>query len=956
MKNKATILFGIIFFSGILSWGFWASAATIFTDDFNGYNAGNLNGQGGWSATSAYLVGSNPVKEGAKALRSSLFDNFAPAVKSGASLNDGQITMYVHRFDANQPGIFYFILREGDFPKIEIRGNYGAQGKFQYVDGFTGSYLNFGPSFGYDDWYAIQIQWRSSDHSARYNINGGSWTGWAPALAPWVSGLNTVELDGANAMAWDAIQENLIGFVPKNPVLIVPGLMGTEMKNGDELLWANIPRMLIDSSDSFMDSLAFNPSLTPLNSNLQLTEIIRQKPLTDYTNGLIGEFKNQGYIEGQTLFTFPYDWRYGVSAKNADGKTNSDLLAQKIQDIMAQTGSDKVDVVAHSMGGLIVKKYVMDHSIASHIGKAVFVGVPELGSVKTIKALLLGDNFDISFAGFGLSEAEIKKIAANMPAAYDLLPSQQYYDAKGSFVKVVQKGDFTATQKELNYQDFQNYMGVDHAFNQQALVNADALHSADFDNFDMRPAGIDVYAINGCKIATLDNIVESRHNTTLGSFISSYDLIKFNDGDNTVPIESSASLPVNSDHAFYSLKTKHSDLLSATGSRQEIVNLISGSNLAVGDGITKDSSKCGLNGKVISKHSPVNIVASDGNNNQSGVAADGTIVNNIPGAEYEAFGDQGYLYLPTDDGQTYNISMDGMGTGTYTIKTDDIQNNDVVKTQVFSNLPVTADLTGTINLNGSQDTLTVNQQTILPSSVIVGGGGEDVLAPVSVATASANGTKVTMNATDADSGVLNIWYKLDGGVYQKADGALVNILVAGEGAHIVTYFATDKAGNNEQEQVLKFTIDTTAPEAVIEFDVTKKDLKFSSPEAGIVITDKDDVVTLTDQAGNVTEIKLKDRDRKKSMAAEIKSLTYNGVAADITKNSMQYSWSYDKTGIMKKLSQHVKSRKEYIIDADFDGKNTKVAGKDFPGKISQTFSGLKIIKVITNKGDFNWSY
>jgi triacylglycerol esterase/lipase EstA (alpha/beta hydrolase family) len=41
-------------------------------------------------------------------------------------------------------------------------------------------------------------------------------------------------------------------------------------------------------------------------------------------------------------------------------------LAKKIQDIMAQTGSDKVDVVAHSMGGLIVKKYVMDNPTTNH--------------------------------------------------------------------------------------------------------------------------------------------------------------------------------------------------------------------------------------------------------------------------------------------------------------------------------------------------------------------------------------------------------------------------------------------------------------------------------------------------------------------------------------------------------------------------------------------------------------
>ena len=92
------------------------------------------------------------------------------------------------------------------------------------------------------------------------------------------------------------------------------------------------------------------------------------------------------------------------------------------------------------------------------------------------------------------------------------------------------------------------------------------------------------------------------------------------------------------------------------------------------------------------------------------------------------------------------------------------------------------------------------------------------------------------------------------------------------------------------------------------------------------------------------------------MSAQIKSLKYNGVASDISKNIMQYRWNYDKNKNIKKLSQHVKSRKDYNVFADFDGKNTKFEGRDEGGKISKLFSGLKIIKILTDKGDFNWSY
>lgn len=49
----------------------------------------------------------------------------------------------------------------------------------------------------------------------------------------------------------------------KTPVLIVPGLLGTEIKEGNELLWADVDRMFTDIGDSFMDDLQFKNDLSP---------------------------------------------------------------------------------------------------------------------------------------------------------------------------------------------------------------------------------------------------------------------------------------------------------------------------------------------------------------------------------------------------------------------------------------------------------------------------------------------------------------------------------------------------------------------------------------------------------------------------------------------------------------------------------------------------------------------
>ncbi len=666
----------------------------------------------------------------------------------------------------------------------------------------------------------------------------------------------------------------------KTPVLIVPGLIGTDLVKGSELLWADVPRMVTNFGDAFMDPLAFTKSLTSTDPDVYASNVIRSEKVSgitvfDYTEKLISDLTSQGYVENTNLFTFPYDWRYGVTGRYADGKTNVDLLKQKIADIKAQTGAEKVDVVAHSMGGLITKKYVVDNPISHSIGKAVFVGVPNTGAPKSVKVLLQGDNFDVA----GLSDAEIKKISENFPAAYDLLPSQQYYNTKGSFVTVVDRGNLTGSGsvsiKDLNYNETKSFLTSDHQLNAVAMNFAEGLHTQDFDNFDMRNTGVNLYAVDGCKTPTLSNITETRATNIFGQKIIEYKNVKWAPGDKTVPLESSTNLPIDQDHKFYSLNASHGTMMTQDGSRQQIINIISGSNLSPGKNITQDITKCQLNGKAISVFSPVDIFVTDQDGKKLGLAEDGSIFNEIINADFQIWGDPAspadrhkFLYLPTDEGQTYTITMDGTGTGTYTIKIDDIQNSNVVKTQEFRDLPVTADLTGVVNFGAQKDFLTVKQNTV-----------------------------------------------------------------------------------SQPE-----TIFSSPPEVVISFDTAKKDLTFSSPQKNVTIVDSDNTITLTDQVGNKTEITLKEKDRKKRMSAEIKSLKYNGVAQDISKNSMMYAWNVDKAGNFKKIIQHVKSKKEYNILAEFDGKNTNIIGKDVIGKIKKTVAGLKIISITTDKGDFNWSY
>ena len=806
------------------------------------------------------------VFEGSKSLK--LSDPFSAnfsVQKTGTLTNDGRMTIYVqgHLGGSTFP-LIEVQLKEGDNTAISVKNHTGRD--FSYYNGDIGSNSIFGPQMASDTWYALQIEWRSSDHTARYRINDGNFTNWKKGFSDWLSGLDTVNIGIFDGIGFvDAIQEN---FIPnKTPVLIVPGLVGTEIKKESQLLWPNIDRMSIDLNDSFLDDLQFNKNLSSLNIDLSANEIVRKLDILlglksfDYSDGLINEFNNQGYVENETLFTFPYDWRYGVTGKYPDGKTNTDLLAQKISDILSQTGAEKVDVISHSMGGLIVKDYVVNNSANHHINKTVFVGVPNIGSPKAVKTLVQGDNLDMFF----VNQQEIKKIAENMPAMYDLSPSREYYNKKGSYVTVIDQG----ISKDLNYDEENSFLINDHALNSQAVLNAEILHSQNFDNFDLRTVGIDTYAIDGCKAGTFGKIIEARSKDIFGNQIIKYKKPEFTLGDGTVPLESSTNFPIDVSKKYYALQGNHSGLLSHEGTKQEIVNIISGSNLAVSGGlVTQNIDDCKLNGKAISVYSPIDINVVDQQGNVLGLADDGSITNTIPNAAFEVLDDHKFIYLPTDDGQTYQITMQGTGEGVYTITIDTIAENTSTKTEVFSNLPVTTSLTGNIAL-GENDLITV------------------------------------------------------------------------------------KENPNSQSHI----IPPSLPEAVISFNPVTMDLVFEGADKNIDTTiDNDDFITILNEAGDNTEINLKSKNRKKFMQAEIKSIKYNGVSVDISKNKMKFEWSFDKNQKLKKLIQSVKSKKNYTITTHFDGINTKIVGKDASGKIDKKIKGLVVLKVSTEKGDLKWSY
>lgn len=238
----------------------------------------------------------------------------------------------------------------------------------------------------------------------------------------------------------------------KNPVIIIPGLTGSELVNSktDELVWFKPQRAKDDDL-----RLPVSANLARNRDNLVPRDIIRTVqffkflPETEIYERLIDALQTRGgYTEASwtnpkktdfqdTFYVFPYDWRL-------DNVENARLLVRKIETLKRQLGKPnlKFNVVAHSMGGLIARYAAMYGNSdlregrprptwagARNFDKIFLLGTPNEGSILSLRALLEG----FSYIGGGLNLPFIQNInrfdVFTIPSIYQLLPHEGTFAA-----------------------------------------------------------------------------------------------------------------------------------------------------------------------------------------------------------------------------------------------------------------------------------------------------------------------------------------------------------------------------------------------------------------------------------------------------------------------------------------------------------------------------------------------
>ncbi|HSE30380.1 MAG TPA: hypothetical protein VLA93_02260 [Pyrinomonadaceae bacterium] len=231
----------------------------------------------------------------------------------------------------------------------------------------------------------------------------------------------------------------------KRPVIIIPGILGTELINTKtkETVWPTPFR-------TSQEALPMNPDLSLNTDDLVPGKIVetvklgRVLPEVYVYRDLLYALRNYvGFRDGNwetpapdgdkdTFYVFSYDWR-------KDNVANARELVKRVALLKQKLGRPdlRFNVVAHSMGGLIARYAAMygDADLSSneniqptwagaiHINEIVMIGVPNEGSADAFATLL---------EGYSITEGLRRRVpllnkltaedAITAPAVFQLLP------------------------------------------------------------------------------------------------------------------------------------------------------------------------------------------------------------------------------------------------------------------------------------------------------------------------------------------------------------------------------------------------------------------------------------------------------------------------------------------------------------------------------------------------------
>lgn len=553
-------------------------------------------------------------------------------------------------------------------------------------------------------------------------------------------------------------------------VAFIPGLEASRLY-APGLMFEN--KLWEPNRNADADKLAMDANGKSLRSDVYTKDIIDNVGMLFFKSDVYDGFMKymDSLVTNKTINAWkalPYDWRLGLNDVVSGGVVGSDghisylssttpdmsYMISQLQALANSSKNWKVTLITHSNGGLVAKvllqklqdlKTQKQSYLIDRIDRVIMVAAPQLGAMDAVGSLLHGYNIRY-LGGLVLNENHARAMAENMPGAYNLLPSQKYFENNTD--PIITFATSTDTLSNLSraygrtisdYTSFKNFLiGVDgrkdpssgdiitpNVLNKKLISDAENQRAL-IDNWQF-PATIDVTQVAGVGIKTLSGIRYEKGSVCSNDIMVCKDVLDIapvfsNNGDGTV-LSRSAILG-GTKQLYFDLKSynesgidtkhtrQHSDIFETIPIQEMIKNILTES-----DNLPNfiSSPKVVGEGKQLSvvTRSPIELNAYDQHGNHTGLIdnpdpnSDIQLVEqNVPNSMYVKFG--GGKYLSLNATPSNSVSFQGVGYGSLAIETNISQDGAIIASSAFVDIPVTPEMKGSIIDTASSSVLALD--------------------------------------------------------------------------------------------------------------------------------------------------------------------------------------------------------------------------------------------------------
>ncbi|MEK7133554.1 MAG: PxKF domain-containing protein [Patescibacteria group bacterium] len=464
-------------------------------------------------------------------------------------------------------------------------------------------------------------------------------------------------------------------------------------------------------------------------------------------------------ISGQIneWLSIAYDWRLdyddllNYGRQTVDGKiyyrgsnaatTSDPYIVQELKRLASSSRSAKVTIIAHSNGGLLAREIMTRPDLAQYVDRVILVASPQLGTPQAIGGLLhgFGQALPDEKLPLFLSAANARYLGQAMPMAYNLLPSDSYFQfTQNPVIRFdpvtmrdwVQKyGQLITTQNQLRIfmtdvartkpgrQDLSTPEVTDHSLHQNAI----GVH-AELDSW-VPASDVEMITVAGWGNPTVSGIEYKRVPTFAclirapdGSCALSgrteeitYAPTMVVDGDGTV-VDSSAQWTNGASSTRYWLNL--SSLNSDTGSEYTHANIFESPQVrSLLAALITQATSTPLPQYVVSSrpeysasgsrlyftlHSPLTLGFSDGTGNYTGATSSSALFE-VPGVVYRRFGEVQWLSVPKSTAG--KVVLQGTGSGSFALDVEEVNGNDILANTTFAAIPSSTSTIATFEID-----------------------------------------------------------------------------------------------------------------------------------------------------------------------------------------------------------------------------------------------------------------